>query len=171
IKVSYESLVTWKMHTDYLRCNPLFHGAPRYDCVLIHDTSGNYFGQLLFMFTHNINASGQHTDIPLALIQPFDSVPLQQRDVELRLIRLKEKPRKQAIIIPARSIIRGAFIVPAGKAEPTYLVVHTIDTDMFIRMHSMYPPENIMDYEESVTESGGEGSEEENGETSSNESR
>ncbi|KAJ7741186.1 hypothetical protein DFH07DRAFT_751222 [Mycena maculata] len=35
LKVHYESLASWASTSDYLRCNPKFHGHPRYDCVLV----------------------------------------------------------------------------------------------------------------------------------------
>ena len=36
LKVHYESMVDWKLTTNYLRCNPSFHGQERYDCALVH---------------------------------------------------------------------------------------------------------------------------------------
>ncbi|KAG1795406.1 uncharacterized protein HD556DRAFT_1431701 [Suillus plorans] len=35
LKVHYESTADWKLATDYLRCNPSFHGKERRDCTLI----------------------------------------------------------------------------------------------------------------------------------------
>lgn len=142
IKPTYESLVDWRAHTDYLRCNPSFHNQPRYDCVLIHGAPKDYFARLLFVFTYTFEASnGQRTDIPMALIQPFIEATMHKKDIELRLLRLRAEPRKKSILIPARSIIRGAYIAAENlEGEIASLVMDVIDSDMFLRMQAMYPP-------------------------------
>src|SRR5262249_1012363 len=121
--------------------------AERYDCVIIHDQPSNYFGRLLFMFTYVVKASEDVTvlyghdklTIPIALILPFTNVStLRQKDKDLRLHRLQAKPRTQAKLVPARSIIRGAYIVPEGLGASTSLVVDVVDTDMFLRINAMY---------------------------------
>ncbi|KAG2131054.1 hypothetical protein DEU56DRAFT_757678 [Suillus clintonianus] len=61
LKVNYESVVDWKLATDYLRCNPSFHGHERHDCALIctNDKDGNdknIFVRILFMFKHTVGS-------------------------------------------------------------------------------------------------------------------
>jgi hypothetical protein len=51
-------------------------------------------------------------------------------------------PREKAIFVPARSIIRGAYIIPEGLKEKTSLVVDVVDTDMFLHINEMYLSEN-----------------------------
>ncbi|KAF9245417.1 hypothetical protein BU15DRAFT_85700 [Melanogaster broomeanus] len=71
LKVNYESTATWKLETNYLQCNPSFHGHPRYDCMLIHthDQHGDQrekfaIVRLHFMFRYTV---GGHT-LELALV-------------------------------------------------------------------------------------------------------
>lgn len=145
IKASYESLVDWRTHVDLLRCNPSFRNSTRHDCVLVNSLPRNYFARLLFVFTHTIDSAGQSIDIPLALVLPFKELePSCAADVELRLLRLKAKHRKEAIIIPAKSIIRGALILPAAGGKSEWLVFDVLDTDMFLRMQLMYPPGDVV---------------------------
>jgi hypothetical protein len=149
IKTSYESFVDWHSHTDYLRCSPDFYGDKRYDCVLINDEpQKDFFARLLFVFTYTLKASNNviiqdghdSITIPFALVQPFTNAPLRKKDHELRFIRLKEKQPAESLIIPARSIRRGAYIISEGIGQNTSLVVDIIDDDMFLRLLSMYPP-------------------------------
>lgn len=131
-------MVDWKLRIDYLRCNPSFHGRPRFDCVIVYRGDGYYFARLLYLFIYKF----QGTTFPIALIQPYaDVYPLRKKDKELRLHRLRPKRRGDSIFISARSIRRGAFLVPAlDPAHPSDLiVVDVIDTDMFLRIKSMYP--------------------------------
>jgi hypothetical protein len=104
----------------------------------------DYFARLVFVFTYAVEVEEKRTVIPMALVQPFTdiSTPFRKKDIELRLLRLKEKPREKSIIIPARSIIRGAYIVPDGDKKADWLVVDIIDSDMFLRMHALYPSPN-----------------------------
>ncbi|KAI6043238.1 hypothetical protein EDC04DRAFT_2600286 [Pisolithus marmoratus] len=38
LKVNYKSVVDWKLTTDHLQCNPMFYGAPWYDCATVQLT-------------------------------------------------------------------------------------------------------------------------------------
>ncbi|KAJ7696492.1 hypothetical protein B0H17DRAFT_1130897 [Mycena rosella] len=51
LKVHYEHLGNWTSSADYLRCNPSFHGHPRYDGALVKTTDGHIFVQLIYMFS------------------------------------------------------------------------------------------------------------------------
>jgi hypothetical protein len=137
LKSYYDSLVDWKLRIDYLRCNPSFHGRPRFDCVIVFGGDGYYFAQLLYLFTYKFGG----TTFPIALIQPFVDVRnLRKKDRELRLHRLRPRSLGDSIFISARSICRGAFLVPALDHPHEVIVVDVIDTDMFLRVRSIYPP-------------------------------
>jgi hypothetical protein len=53
---------------------------------------------------------------------------------------VRMRPRGDAMFISVRSICRGAFLVPENSNHGDYLVVDVVDTDMFLRIRSMYPP-------------------------------
>ncbi|KAG2751664.1 hypothetical protein P692DRAFT_201838757 [Suillus brevipes Sb2] len=135
IRVNYESMVDWRQHTDYLRCNPHFFGSPRFDCVFIRLTENKVIlSRLVFCFECLI---GNNT-FPLALVHPFD-VPTglrTRKDKDLNLFRVRARPRAQAQFFSVRSFIRGALLVPDGPSD--YLVVDTADTDMFLRLKMMH---------------------------------
>ncbi|KAG2351136.1 hypothetical protein BDR07DRAFT_1502501 [Suillus spraguei] len=116
LKVNYESMVDWQQHTDYLHCSPQFFGAPCFDCVFIF---------------------GKHT-FPLALVHPYDAptgIRL-RKDKNFNLFRVRARTQAQSQFFSVRSIICGALLVPDGPSD--YLVVDTVDTDMFVCMREMH---------------------------------
>ncbi|KAG1886830.1 uncharacterized protein F5891DRAFT_1132413 [Suillus fuscotomentosus] len=134
LKVNYESLVDWRQHTDYLRCNPKFFGASRFDCAFIQTTDKIIFGRLLFVFECTLD----NTVLSLALIHPFDAPTgvCIQKDKHLNIFRVRAKLRAQAEFFSVRAIIRGALLVPDGGND--FLVVDTVDTDMFLRVKALH---------------------------------
>ncbi|KAG1735250.1 hypothetical protein EDD22DRAFT_787738 [Suillus occidentalis] len=111
LQVNYESLVDWRQHTDYLRCSPMFFNSPRFDCVFIRTEHKVILGRLIFLFECPVGE-------------------------DLNLYRVRSRPRTQAEFFSVRSIIRGAFLVPDVNLD--YLVVDTVDTDMFLRVKEMH---------------------------------
>ena len=78
---------------------------------------------------------------PLAMIQAMD-VPTgsrRARDKDLRFARVRSKPRSQPEFLPARSIRRGAAVVPTGDNYVDYYVVDLLDGDMFLRVEDIFP--------------------------------
>ncbi|OAX43175.1 hypothetical protein K503DRAFT_709034 [Rhizopogon vinicolor AM-OR11-026] len=104
-------MMDWRLHTDCLRCSPQFFGAPRFDCVSIQMIDEKVIlGHLLFLF-----------ECP---------------DKDLGLFRVRARPRAEAQFIPLQSIIRGALPVQDGYFD--FLVVDTVDSDMFLRVKKMH---------------------------------
>ncbi|KAG2029714.1 hypothetical protein BDR03DRAFT_880154 [Suillus americanus] len=114
LRVNFESLVDWRQHTDYLRCNPCFYNAPRFDCIFIQTNAKVIVGRLLFLFECPV---GEDL-FPLALVHPFDA------------------PTAQAEFFLVRSIICGALLVHDAGLD--YLVIDTVDTDMFLWVKEMH---------------------------------
>ncbi|KAG1836159.1 hypothetical protein F4604DRAFT_2008209 [Suillus subluteus] len=137
LRVNYESLVDWKQNTDYLRCSPQFFNAPCYDCVFIRTQNGVILRHLVFLFQCAIG----NGLFPLALIHPFDARtgPRLRQDKQLNLFRVRAQPCTKAEFFSVRSIIRGALLVQDSGGNPLdYLVVNTVDTDMFLRVREMH---------------------------------
>lgn len=132
LKANFESMVDFRTSTDYLRCSPMFHNAPRYDSVIIRTQDGMIFGRLIFIFTCLVEG----TSHPMALIQPCDA-PIQNRPLKDRLLglwRVRAQPRHKSEFIFTESIIRGALLLEDRSQPGDFLVVNSIDTDMFLRM-------------------------------------
>ncbi|KAJ7224878.1 hypothetical protein C8J57DRAFT_1093870, partial [Mycena rebaudengoi] len=55
------------------------------------------------------------------------------------LHRIRDKPRRDAAFIPVRSIIRSALLAPHSDNPGGFFVVDVVDTDMFLRLKTMYP--------------------------------
>ena len=138
LKVDYESKVDWCTKTDYLRCNPAFHGNERRDFVLVdHPLHGQVFGRLVLLFTCRVDSY----DYPLALVQMLerDSRDAETRRVDksLSIYRWHMRPRNQCEVIPLRRIIRGSLLVADPKYKGDYFVIDTIDNDMYLRVMGM----------------------------------
>ena len=95
MKVEFESLDTWSPLVDFLRCNPEFHGHPRYDGVILDAGDGRVrFGQLLAIFACAVS---QDCAEPIALVWPMDTPvgPRLQKDEDLLFHRLRARPRRR----------------------------------------------------------------------------
>ncbi|KAF9500138.1 hypothetical protein BDN71DRAFT_1577754 [Pleurotus eryngii] len=136
LKVNYESCVTWTMHTDHLWCSPKFHGCLRYDHVIVktEEPLGVFtpflISKIVFMFWCTI----QDKDYHLALIDPLDALigPRHVIDAELGLIRLRTKTHQTSEFIFIESIVCGAVVTEAFDTPGDYLLVDTLDDDMFL---------------------------------------
>ncbi|KIY64364.1 hypothetical protein CYLTODRAFT_469038, partial [Cylindrobasidium torrendii FP15055 ss-10] len=153
MKVNYEHEVDGRTAVDYLKCTPLFYRHPRYDCGLFHDEMGVFFARLVMIFSANV--AGSEGPVLLALVHPYTQRPKSTNidrdnnkraakarrtiltDKELRRYRVRPAPRGESIVVPLRSMIRGAVLVPDFGLlykDREYLVVDLIDADMFLRM-------------------------------------
>jgi len=61
---------------------------------------------------------------------------IRHKDKDLGLYRLRLKAN-QYEIISLESVVRGVLIVPDTDNPEEYLVVDTVDTDMFLRMKDL----------------------------------
>ncbi|KIJ07425.1 hypothetical protein PAXINDRAFT_164593 [Paxillus involutus ATCC 200175] len=137
VRVNYESLVDWCLCTDYLQCSPNFFGTPRYDCVIIKTQNGFIFGRLIFIFQCHIDGD----DFPLALVQPYDAPAgvRTKKDKHLNFWRVRARPRTTSSeVFSVQSIVCGAALVQDFSRAGDFLVIDTVDTDMFLRMHAMH---------------------------------
>lgn len=137
-KVGYESIVSGRLETDYLRCNPyFFKKAPRYDAIIYNDAGNPAFGRLLFMFICQVRGH----NIPIALIHPLSKSvgPIRVRDLDFGLCRLREPAREDSRFIPLRSVFRGALLFKeAGRNSSKCVAIDTVDTDMFARLRLLF---------------------------------
>ncbi|KAJ7116962.1 hypothetical protein C8R44DRAFT_832414 [Mycena epipterygia] len=137
LKVHYESMGTWTSTADYLRCNPKFHGHPRYDCVLIETSQQPIFAQIIYLFSCIVEDKSH----PFALVQPFDAPTgrVGRKDKQLRFHRVRAKPRKNSEFISVHSIIRGVVLVPDFDKLGEFIVFDVLDTDLSRRLKNLYP--------------------------------
>ena len=132
--MNYVSTVDWREATDHLRCNPRFHGRPRFDCALIQlTTEKTVFVRLVLIFKCRISNIGS---FEFVLVQPYTAGIGGPRRVDrtFKLTRVKAVHRVSSIFIPLSSFIRGAVLVPDPDHQDEYFVVDHIDGDMFVRM-------------------------------------
>ncbi|KAJ7681176.1 hypothetical protein B0H17DRAFT_1161164 [Mycena rosella] len=115
LKVYYHHLGNWTSSADYLRCNPNFHGQPRYDAALVKTADGHIFVQLLFMFSCTV----ENKSHPFALVLPLDTRAPGKRD------RIKD-----AEFISAHSIIRGVLLATDHDNVGEFLIVDIADSDI-----------------------------------------
>ncbi|KAJ7508184.1 hypothetical protein B0H11DRAFT_1848468 [Mycena galericulata] len=137
LKVHYESMGSWTSTADYLRCNPKFHGQPRYDCVLIKTAQQPIFAQMIYLFSCIVEEK-LHS---FALVQALDAPTgcIGRKDKLLRFHRVRAKPRKNSEFISVHSIIRGAVMVPDFDKAGEFIVFDVLDTDTSLRLKNLYP--------------------------------
>ncbi|KAH9911521.1 uncharacterized protein BXZ73DRAFT_56902, partial [Epithele typhae] len=143
LKIDFTSKVTWKTETDYLRCNPDFHNAPRYDSFIYQPwnnlSAPVEFARLQLIFT--ILSGGK--SYPIVFAEAFDR--LEQRpeyDKPLGLCRLQSPSPHRCIFLPLQSMIRGAMITNdpgQGHGGNDYLAIDIVDSDMFLRLKEAVP--------------------------------
>ncbi|KAF9060741.1 hypothetical protein BDP27DRAFT_1452568 [Rhodocollybia butyracea] len=138
LKVRYESLDTWRLATDYLRCNPHFRGEARFDFVIFKGIVDPVFAQMHYIFV----CKARDQEYPLALVQSYKVVHARPRiDKDLGILRIRKGTQTE--LIPVSSIIRGAVVLPLASdnlAEANdMLVFDALDADMFLRIKNYYP--------------------------------
>ncbi|KAF8834126.1 hypothetical protein BDN67DRAFT_992728 [Paxillus ammoniavirescens] len=141
LKVNYESHIDWKLVTDYLQCNPCFHGWECYNYVLIrsHDRHQNeklIFAHLLFMFCYTVS---EHTlDLTLVLSMDVPSGPRCTVDKDLHFKHLHARASMSSEFIPLQSVVHGALLVPDFKHDGDFFLINYIDGDMFLRSKTLH---------------------------------
>ncbi|GJE85101.1 hypothetical protein PsYK624_011780 [Phanerochaete sordida] len=139
VEVDYESVITWRAAKDLLRCSPSFYNEPRYDSIMFHDFENTTaLAQLVFPFVVQLD-SGERE--PMLLIQPTTEEKRRDMDRDLGLYPYLMKTRDKCRIIPLISLIRGAVLYKDASRTSHYFAVDTLDSDMFIRMKSVFRKE------------------------------
>ncbi|KAJ7176117.1 hypothetical protein C8R43DRAFT_1084647 [Mycena crocata] len=135
LKVFYQSMDDWADETDFLRCNPSFHGSPRFDGALVKTATGHIFVKLIYMFQITL---GDKNTYPFALVEPLDAPlgPLCAKDKALNLFRVRAARASEFISV--HSVVRGAVLVPDFDRDGDYFIMDTQGADMFLRMREMY---------------------------------
>ncbi|THU90821.1 hypothetical protein K435DRAFT_675329, partial [Dendrothele bispora CBS 962.96] len=142
LNINYQSMETWEMETDQLRCNPNFYNQPRFDFVMFQKSEGNFsYAQLLYMF----DCSVDEKHYPVACIQHY-KVVLNRSAVDRRLglVRIRKDFSKDAPkFIPIDSVVRGIVAPVAGSASEISVterfIFDVVDGDMFLRIKKLYP--------------------------------
>lgn len=135
IKAQYESKVTWKTDTNFLRCSPKYYNHPQHDCVLLNTNNRPIFAQLILIFTIKLDEK----NYPIALVQAYEkpwSVPttLHKKDKDLGFLCLQQHKENQMEFVWVQSIIQGAVIVPAYDDRNHSIVFDILDADMVLRV-------------------------------------
>ena len=135
LEINYESMVDWKLATDLLRCNKSFRGNERHDHVIVKLEDGHFFARLLHLFEVTMDTQSH----PLAYVESYcrPSGSLRRKDKDLGLYRLQLRAERYEII-HLESVVCGALLVPDSDNPEEYLVVDTIDSDMFLRMKQIF---------------------------------
>lgn len=123
-----------------MRCTPTFHGRPRHDHVLVKEnpTGRQYFAQLLLVFVCQVEEIKHEMAYIYSLDAPTGTLH-QRRDRDLGFHRLRCRLVRSSAcrFIPLNTIIRGALIIKDYGTEGDYLVIDSVDTDMWRRIKKM----------------------------------
>ncbi|KAG0702765.1 hypothetical protein DFH29DRAFT_982269 [Suillus ampliporus] len=94
--------------------------------------TGVIFGKLMLIFTCTVG----DVQYPVMLILLYDQLVgvHSQKDKDFQFWHIKRKPRASAEFFSVHSIVRGCVIVEDASRPDEFLVVDTVDTDMFLQM-------------------------------------
>ncbi|KAG0704425.1 hypothetical protein DFH29DRAFT_981528 [Suillus ampliporus] len=94
--------------------------------------TGVIFGKLMLIFTCTVG----DVQYPVMLVLLYDQLVgvHSQKDKDFQFWHVKRKPRASAEFFSIHSIVRGCVIVEDASRPDEFLVVDTVDTDMFLQM-------------------------------------
>ncbi|KAI0366147.1 hypothetical protein BV20DRAFT_1046355 [Pilatotrama ljubarskyi] len=145
LRIDYESVVTWRLETDHLRCSPAWRqNEGRWDHIIYRigrdKTIG--FAQLIFVFLFTFNG----IQYPTALISTLDVVRNARRstrdhDLGLCHVRRRQLDTPTRLeFIPITWILRGALVLDDfNSTTGDAFVIDTVDGDMFLRLKRDVP--------------------------------
>lgn len=135
LRVSYTSCDDWMPSHDLVRCNPMFHGRPRFDCVLINDGTDKPigYGRLAALLT--CLAFEREFEIAF-IVRSVIVTPAEKVDIGLAIVR--ERAVGEFILV--ERIVRAAQLIPTFlPARPRdFFVNDLVDYDMVLRLDSSY---------------------------------
>ncbi|KAI0368253.1 hypothetical protein BV20DRAFT_1084963 [Pilatotrama ljubarskyi] len=136
LRVDYESVVTWKLETDQLRCNPTWReNEGRWDHIIYRidgDDKAIGFAQLIYVFLFTFNG----VQYPTALISCLDV----DHDLGLCRVRRRRQEAPRMEFIPITWIVRGALVLEDfDSTMGDAFVIDTVDGDMFLRLKRDVP--------------------------------
>ncbi|KAJ6528399.1 hypothetical protein B0H10DRAFT_2205555 [Mycena sp. CBHHK59/15] len=115
--VEFQSKVDWNSGRDILRCNPKFHGRPRYDSVIYEAHDDDLaMGQLELVFRCHLP---HKVTLDLALIQPYRKsswAPRTRTDCPIR------EWSPGSLFITMEHITRGALLCPFLGPQGRYFM-------------------------------------------------
>ncbi|KAJ7606248.1 hypothetical protein FB45DRAFT_765753, partial [Roridomyces roridus] len=137
--IDFQSRVDWKQGRDILRCNPMFHGRPRYDSVTYSaDRDESAMGRLKFLFRCQLPSK---ETIDLALVRPYRRSswhPPTRTDCPIREWAPARAGQYKTAFIALEHITRGCLLSPIfGASREVFYVMDCVDADMFLRLHDI----------------------------------
>jgi hypothetical protein len=125
IYIHYTSLEDWKNERDIARCNPSFHGCPRYDCIIVNTNPVSY-ARLLFVFSCVLR-SGQIID--MAVVQWLKEAKWKPKTHWKNCQVFEENGRS---IIFLKYVVRACHMIPTFDGpDKSYYLNDMVDGDMF----------------------------------------
>ncbi|KIJ36826.1 hypothetical protein M422DRAFT_178859, partial [Sphaerobolus stellatus SS14] len=123
----YRSIEDWQEKQDILRCNPDFHGKPRYDCVLIN-TNPVTFGRIIALFSCCKPGKIQHDIALIRILQPAAWKPKTKWD------GCKVFEEKESEFFLIKYFTRGCHFIPTfDGSDKRYYLNDLVDGDAFLR--------------------------------------
>lgn len=132
VSLNYQSRVDWTEKKDILRCNPNFHGGPRFDCVIIHDDAPGITCARLQSLIRCWLPTGKTLD--LALVRRFTCSKWKPRTL-WKGCRVLDEDEGSLTIFRLDYLLRGALMCPVSEreGEKAHYFVDTVDPDIFLR--------------------------------------
>ncbi|KAJ7929009.1 hypothetical protein B0H13DRAFT_2248102 [Mycena leptocephala] len=131
IQLKYQSCVNWTEETDILRCNPNFHGNPRYDHALVNDKPEDLtVAHLVELLRCQLPDESVHDIAVVRMLKKSNWTP---KTKWAGCWVYDEKKSLDLVLV--KYLIRGAHMIPVSDANKPSLTYFNdlIDGDMFVR--------------------------------------
>ncbi|KAJ7194520.1 hypothetical protein GGX14DRAFT_377927, partial [Mycena pura] len=135
LHLDFQSKMDWSPQRDIVRCSPIFHGQPRYDCVLFNAESDPLSLARLVTLLRVKVPNGRAFD--LAFVRPFKNTTWKPY-ISWNGMRVVEECSKPAFL-PLQHVERAALLARAygTQRDNLYFPLDTVDEDMFLRLNNI----------------------------------
>ncbi|KAG6847873.1 hypothetical protein H0H93_005308 [Arthromyces matolae] len=135
--IHYQSREDWSLARDIIRCNKLFHGRERFDCVVVNmDLPGLVVARVRALLRCKL-PSGKVLD--LAIVKMLSRTQSWKPNTVWSGCEVHEEDKNPSFIL-MDYIVRGCLVSPTfdSKAPHMFYLVDTVDEDMFLRASNIF---------------------------------
>jgi hypothetical protein len=137
VGINYSSMDDWSPQRSLVRCNPSFHGEPRYDFVVIRGQSSAGGSELWYARVRCLlTLDSDLSEHPIALVQyatPTSQLP--STNIGMRMVKVS----KNAEFVFVASMIRSCHAIPhfASQNNSIVFINDLTDPDIFLRLRTV----------------------------------
>jgi hypothetical protein len=136
VYLHFQNKADWSPQRDILHCSPLFHGEPRYDCLLFN-TENNPHSVARLISLLRITTPNKDV-LDLAYVRVFKEHRSSKPKTVWKGCRVVEESARPQFL-PLKHVDRGALLARASGTtrNDLHFPLDTVDDDMFLRLNDI----------------------------------